>query len=154
MINLHLDETQKRLVDLWQAGKTSAEIGALMGITRNAVIGRIDRMRMRGVSIERSPGIHVNDNHKSRELVPAKGAGINWWSKAKPKTGVLLTKLRQDSCRYILPERHEGQHIYCGEPKERGSYCAGHGELCYSPVADVKKRMRDATKDVRRALAS
>ena len=158
MINLHLDPTQLQIVELWRSGKSALQIGAVLGLTRNAVIGRIDRMRMRGVVVERFFDSEVVQKKaigpRPRAAPTNIRSGANWWTKTKPPTGVLLGHLRSTSCRYILPETHEGQHVYCGEQKTRGSYCTDHAVLCYAPVADVKKRMRDAAKDVRRAISS
>lgn len=157
MINLHLDSMQLQIVELWRSGKSALQIGAVLGLTRNAVIGRIDRMRMRGVVVERffdSEVVQKKAIGPRPRAAPAKvQPGANWWTKTKPPAGALLGHLRSTSCRYILPEKHEGQHVYCGERKARGAYCTDHAVLCYAPIADVKKRMRDAGKDFRRAMS-
>ncbi|WP_420415262.1 GcrA family cell cycle regulator [Roseibium sp.] len=40
------------LIDLWNAGKSARQIADKLGITRNAVIGKADRLRKRGELVE------------------------------------------------------------------------------------------------------
>lgn len=58
-IEKHLEENAE-LISMWQAGQSSKEIGRALNLTRNAVLGRVDRMRKRGVSLREGGGAAHN----------------------------------------------------------------------------------------------
>ena len=53
-------------------------------------------------------------------------------------SGVRIDELKHGSCRYIISTDYAMSVRYCGQTKERGSYCGKHAELCYLPPASVK----------------
>lgn len=155
MSKFRMDEVKLRIIALWESGLTALQIGAQLGLTRNAVIGRIDRMRMQGVVIERiaEPKAAIAIEEKQKKFGPRPKSAplktrpyVNWFTKTRPDAGLLLMSLKVDSCRYVMPSKHEGQHIYCGDPITRGPYCTDHAALCFVSIKDYKRQMKAVEK--------
>lgn len=144
-------ETTQTCVELWLEGHSSALIASRMGISRNAIIGKMHRL---GLS-KGTPGqarFQINRKPGPRPSRPKK-------PRLSPKTGLLrldytgpmcaqpvaqpddvarvtFEQLESHHCRYIPGEPTSG---YCGLTNVPGhSYCAGHLQRCYT-AADVTR---------------
>jgi hypothetical protein len=104
-VNAWTDVEKATLVRMWGVGYTASQIAdALPGRSRDAVLGRIRRLRESGASIPQreSPIIHA-----PRPPAPPVEAEKPW------------------RCCCCEPE--------CSALVERGSYCAAHAALYYQP---------------------
>ncbi len=123
------------LRDLFGKGLSFGQIAGVLGMTRNAVIGRISRLHF--------PGRKPSGNKIPRKPKIRSAGGIvkvRTWTPAvevppTPTTagaflGVALVDLIASDCRY--PEG-EASHIrFCGQPAlENSPYCVAHTKLCY-----------------------
>lgn len=52
-----MDPIDIKLKELWEAGKTGGEIAEAFGTTRSAIMGRVHRLRKRGVILAERPAI-------------------------------------------------------------------------------------------------
>lgn len=84
-------------------GAKTTELAKQYGLTKNAVVGRIDRTRRKIAAGLLEEPIMVR----------------------KPCT---IMELTYDSCRYILAGR---EPLYCNAQRTKGSFCAEHARLCY-----------------------
>jgi len=50
---------------------------------------------------------------------------------------VKFEQLTSKSCRYVINKGNVKDFLFCGQPKERGSYCEEHAKLCYYTI--IKK---------------
>jgi GcrA cell cycle regulator len=145
------DETTQTCVELWLEGHSSALIASKMGISRNAVIGKMHRMGLsKGtpgqsrIQINRKPGPRPSRPKKPR-ISPFTGlARLDYSADPVPLPApraddiarVSFDQLEPHHCRYIPGEPTSG---YCGLTAVPGhSYCAGHLQRCYT-VADVTR---------------
>lgn len=144
--NYVLSEKEELIIKLWNEGKTASQIGAVLNVSRNVIIGKIWRMRRKGVetSAHQRPKSSAPRVRKPREpkqqslgmlfklpkprpLPPkseapvANAKNINFW------------KLKNDSCRYVVNDGRPENFIFCGAPQERGPYCEAHALICYVP---------------------
>lgn len=104
------------LKDLWNAGRTAREIGQRFSISRNAVLGRLHRLR-HGVERRRKS----SKPRRPREIVHFGPEPIL----------VTLADLLPNHCRYIC-EGIGAEAKYCGHEKTfSSSYCAYHHGLCH-----------------------
>lgn len=89
----------------FKRGVKTSDLAKEYGLTKNAVIGRIDRLRRKiAAGLVEEPSV-------------AHG----------PCT---LMELTYDSCRFIL----DGDSVmYCNAQRTKGSFCAVHARLCYKP---------------------
>lgn len=128
-----LKPIDQRIVDLWQKNVTALNIARLLGLTKNSVIGRVNRLRTKGHDL------------RKREL-PAKGKAM---PKRKPvsKPVILrwtgasksIAELKTNDCRYVINDRSDEQFLFCGKPKVFNSYCAEHHALCHARPANKVK---------------
>jgi GcrA cell cycle regulator len=130
------------------AGMTCSQIAAEIGVSRNAVIGKIHRLglgpgrpvaalgrvcpprtqRPRVLSQRRTLRLIATDaahiaDHTSVEAEPARGA-----------QSCSLLELGQSSCRWPVSERHghAADFVFCGSETVAGfSYCAAHARMAY-----------------------
>lgn len=97
-----MTDVNEELYVKFKQGLTTSEIAKQHGMTKNAVIGRIDRLRKKiAAGTAKEPAMEM----------------------VRPT----IMELTHDACRYIVDN---GTH-YCGAKRERGSYCAEHARMCY-----------------------
>lgn len=140
---IELTARDKEMLKMWDQGRTASEIGKHFKITRNAVMGRLNRLRAAGFVGYKThkPPIHrlpkkTNKQHRSeiKEIVDAKRREL------KLKTGYTLMELEFGMCRYPISGDRASDFMFCGKPVGKSSYCPAHHEICWYPAS---KRDRD-----------
>ena len=148
------------VIDMWRKNKSGSEIGKAAGMTRSAVMGVVSRLVARKILISRKemmareprpvvqivrevvPKEVVKKVQPKKKPVPApaprlphvkvahvRRLPISIMFGARP--GVTILSLENNMCRYIVDAPLYPDTYYCGDLKERGSYCAAHAEMCY-----------------------
>lgn len=121
------DEATSQLRALVAQGLTSRDIAkALGGITRNAVIGKMNRLGLSPVTPLPAP------------------------AKEEPLEGnqTYLMGLKNFMCRF--PMGGDGPKIrFCGDPTKTGSWCPEHRKIVFYPKSGVKRNGEEI--DVRTA---
>lgn len=125
------EERVARLRELWEEGLSARQIAeGLGGITRNAVIGKANRM---GLSKPTKSSMTRKQNRQ--EVKPVL---------APPVTGgATILQLSSNSCRWPLGDPGDENFRYCGAPASQSApYCEYHARLAYQPASsrDSKKR--------------
>ena len=165
------EERINTLIILHNQGQSAAQIGASLGLTRNAVLGKLHRLRLSG-----------NTALQAQKPAPPKAKKYEsffGWKKGpkpepKPKpapkkqpvypapkptseTNVLLENRTSEQCRFIeadFPYSEGAQQYMCGAKVwERGqSYCRYHYKQCLivSPPSEVSKLQRHLLRSLRR----
>ena len=112
--------------DKLSARDTAVELSKLTGetVTRNAVIGKAKR---KGISLNPQVGGRPKGYQKPRQTPEWKPMPKLSTETAQPFEflGLNIWELQPNSCRYIEGEVR-GDHAYCGQPTEQGSWCAHH----------------------------
>lgn len=152
------EEERQKVVDLWEQGMTGKEIGELFGVSRCAILGLINRMRNNGYEFkrpfERNRAIRENvvkvkkikeakvvkEPKKVKPIIPPKK---NIDVEPQIDMSVDLMGLKLNSCRYPISADDVFPVIFCGKPKEHGSYCKEHGAICYYPSRHQKSTITD-----------
>jgi hypothetical protein len=157
-----LNDKQKRILVMWENNMTGSEIANAIGITRNAVMGHLSRiraMKLTGYKVE--PKGHRKPVRKAVEAPKTSALPKTIQKpKAKPETNpdqfvmtvledrslpphgpVTLMNLHHLSCRYIISEVKGAQTLFCGKVKTTAAYCAEHHQLCYVPPNPKKKKV-------------
>ena len=148
------------VIDMWRKNKSGSEIGKVAGMTRSAVMGMVSRLVARKILISRKemmareprpvvqivrevvPKEVVKKVQPERRPVPTPAPRIQRVKVARVKRlpisirfgarpGVTILNLENNMCRYIVDAPLYPDTYYCGDPKELGSYCAVHAEMCY-----------------------
>lgn len=138
---------RERLLDLWQSGATALAIAGELGVTRNSVIGHVQRARAKG-----DPRALVG---KQKALPPAQSLGRvlirKPAAKRKPQAvrvteprplsvsvaAVPLVDCRPGCCRWPVSLDQRG-HLFCDQPVEAGmrlQWCAEHRAIGFSARA-------------------
>jgi GcrA cell cycle regulator len=132
------------------AGMTCSQIAAEIGVTRNAVIGKIHRLGLGPGSPTAAPGRPCPPRTRRPRLasqrqmlrlisadapLPLDGTASQCGSIDSAQSCSLLD-LGQGKCRWPVSERANGgsaaDFIFCGNEVVAGfSYCAGHARMAY-----------------------
>ena len=143
------DERIELLKRHFEAGLSCREIAADIGVSRNAVIGKLSRLNLtRG---------RTGDERKiqDRGLARAKAvprlqfemlATIYGDTDAPVVTGPIdeanrcsLLELSENRCRWPISTPGAEDFCFCGNSAPDGQpYCAGHSRLAYRPTARVR----------------
>ena len=126
---------------LWNEHRLSAsQIGSLLGITRNAVIGKARRLDLdRRNTANHKPRTPIADRRKRRRKRPTRPLiKVEAMPEAIPAPRpiapvgkhVLLIDLRPEHCRWPIGEPVE--MLFCGAVKDgSSSYCEAHARRAY-----------------------
>jgi hypothetical protein len=141
---IELTKRDTEMLKLWEQGASSSEISKHFGITRNAVMGRINRLRKAGfVGYKTSnPPIY----RVSKKTPEDKKEELSKFFHAKEKRNehkenIHLIELKTDSCRFPVSGNY-APYIFCGKQQEKGSYCLEHYKLCYIPNTSQSQRRK------------
>ena len=128
------------------SGLTCSQIAAEIGVTRNAVIGKIHRLglspaRPAGASARSCPprARHPRSLPSSRllRLIGAQAPGVADDATAAPvpidsAQRCSLLEIAQDKCHWPIGDPHAADFAFCGNDAVSGfSYCAGHARMAY-----------------------
>jgi len=135
------EEIRRRIAELWNQGISSSSIAAEVGLTRNAVIGAVYRLRQRGEIMKTA------EEKRPRKVRPKKILATIKNMRKPHELGkpVGLMKLTSQSCRFIVVEGSVEETRYCNNPIDRSSYCSEHYRICYVPPrrAIEESQLRD-----------
>jgi GcrA cell cycle regulator len=121
-------------------GLTCSQIAAEIGVTRNAVIGKISRL---GLSTTRPAGgspACTPRVRRPRRLLRLFGAGApDLAPDASAAEAPIesahrcsLIEIGHDKCRWPLGDPQQADFVLCGNDALRGfSYCVGHARMAY-----------------------
>jgi GcrA cell cycle regulator len=124
-------------------GLTCSQIAAEIGVTRNAVIGKIHRL---GLAPVRPPGgsahgcgPHARTNPRRRllRLIGAEAPSIVAEEASEPvpiesAQPCSLLEIAPGKCHWPLGDPHNTDFAFCGNDAVTGfSYCVGHARMAY-----------------------
>jgi hypothetical protein len=133
------------LIELWRSGLTATKISERIGATRNAVLGKVFRLRKKGVDLDTraklgNGKVKKPDRQKApalkykatrREIARRKADMFN---RPELRGGVLFSERQQQQCAYIAGDPRDPDVKCCGRFTGLGaSYCPQHYRLCYTP---------------------
>jgi hypothetical protein len=144
------------IVEMWKAGSSGGQIAVNLGITRNAVMGILGRCRAAGkidyrVDAERIKALKYRVITAEAKRAVAIGEFLHSAIAGgdlpdnKPPNGITLMKLQPHSCRYIIGRNADDEALFCGQQRDKASYCKTHHKLCYTPLAKIKEKYHDVT---------
>jgi len=141
-------ERVEQLRNFVATGLTCSQIAAEIGVTRNAVIGKIHRL---GLATGRPAGAlartcsprarrpQAASQRRLLRLISARAADVEGGTELAPVESAercSLLELTQGKCRWPVGDPGMADFAFCGNAAIAGfSYCAGHARLAYRTPA-------------------
>lgn len=144
----HDQKTVDTVVQMWKDHKTGGDIAHKLKLTRNAVMGLLARLRSKGVIEYRDPGAKKNGSPDEKRNKLRNPYVPNMRKKKLPPlppvikdvSPIQLFDLKPMSCRFVINDSSKpSEFLFCGMPKETGSYCKEHHAICYIRAEPRKK---------------
>jgi GcrA cell cycle regulator len=167
------DDRVETLKKFWAEGLSASQIAARlgMGVTRNAVIGKVHRLNLAGRATQprntprapREPRIGTQRAHAPS--MPTAGAtALRPMTRAEamprplplpepkplrlvdlPKDGrITILHLSDKTCRWPIGDPGTEEFCFCGHgPRDGSPYCEYHARMAYQPAQE--RRMRRAS---------
>jgi GcrA cell cycle regulator len=144
----------ERLKSCLDAGFSCAEIAREIGVTRNAVIGKISRLKLTRVKDAMSgrrerrlaPGLQRPRIVTQHQILMALRATPQP-SPQEPAAGnghrCSLLELGQEKCRWPINEPGADDFCFCGDQPVNGlPYCPAHARIAYHSAARARSARR------------
>ena len=136
------NEEVRKLKELYGKGSTAGQIAAIIGKTRNSIIGKSFRLKLSTKSNPKSNNSkQILKHQENTSLSRTKTRKSKFISTLigkdfPPERKVTLEQLRNEDCRF--PNGHPDQPYpefnFCGRPSVKGlSYCLAHLPLVFQP---------------------
>ena len=151
--------TIAKLKLLFDRGFSTAEIGKRLGFTKNAIVGKINRLKLNSKAASVAKAEKKKPKPAVKKPLPKKPAksihsakkdnGASRKSAAESKYKIeriiqhsaALMALRPDQCRWPIGDPDSDNFRFCGERCFVGKpYCFEHCKLAYQFTAPVKKK--------------
>ena len=151
---LWTSEGENLIIELWDKGFSGYQIAVALKTTRSAILGKISRMRRKGITFERAynpakvkgkvkPPTPVNLSPitvtvqalKIKKPEPMPKPIVIIIPEPPPYDGKPLTimEVTNDTCKYSVSGTQPKDYLFCGGPVHKRSLCKAHYSLCYAP---------------------
>lgn len=160
-----LTEVQRKILALWNQDKTGSYIAYELMMTRSAVMGQLNRLRIKGHISYKTPqrkklvaelqelleavlAIRVPQTATPKPPPPELDITEMIMAAATKKVprvkknglSIPLIALTRRSCRYPVSGKEPTDYLFCGDTSIDGKmYCKEHYALCYVPHSTTKK---------------
>ncbi|MBJ7402823.1 MAG: GcrA-like regulator [Bradyrhizobium sp.] len=146
------DERIELLKQHFDAGLSCREIAADIGVSRNAVIGKLSRLNLtRGRTIDdrkvQDKGLSPSRGRKAVPRLQYEMLATIYGETAGPAVSgpidetnrCSLLELSENRCRWPISTPGADDFCFCGNTAPDGQpYCAGHSRLAYRPNARAR----------------
>jgi hypothetical protein len=135
---IELTDEYKEMIEMWKKGATSSELAKHFGVTRNTIMGRLNRLRIAGfVEYKKQPPL-VPIPAKQRKEEQKEFINIFFKKKEEvqaSKENISFMELKHSSCRYVVSGEKASEFMFCGKQIWKKSYCEHHHKICMFPSA-------------------
>lgn len=150
-----MDAMKKAILNMWNKGLSGYEIAHATGKTRNSIMGLLFRMKKQGLVVDRKIFRTKEQTPPPPQPPAPTPVKVKKRSISKVRIPLLfeppptdknthITDLTYNTCRYIVTDVTTYKNTYyCGQAKERGSYCAYHAQMCYVSHSEYKELVKD-----------
>jgi len=151
------EEKVNKLKELWGKGKTASQIAEIIGdVSRNAVIGKANRLNLSSKITARSALANKNfnsndeeDNSKQKHGKKNKFKSLLIDKDFEPENPKKLEELDESSCKWPIGHPEEKLFYFCGRSSLKDfSYCKLHLLYAYQPKGRREETTTDKEEDV------
>ena len=129
-----------KLKQLWGKGSTASQIAQIIGdVTRNAVIGKANRLNLSNKLSPKSTINNSNNFHKKKPTNILKGKKVKFKSliiekNFEPENPIQLEELNDNTCKWPTGHPNEPNFYFCGRKSLKYfSYCKLHLLYAFQP---------------------
>jgi len=129
-----------KLKQLWGKGSTASQIAQIIGdVTRNAVIGKANRLNLSNKLSPKSTINNSNNFHKKKPTNIPKGKKVKFRSliiekNFEPENPIQLEELNDNTCKWPTGHPNEPNFYFCGRKSlKHFSYCKLHLLYAFQP---------------------
>ena len=130
-----------KLKQLWGKGNTASQIAQIIGdVTRNAVIGKANRLNLSNKILRKSSINASNNFSKEKSANPSKkGRRVKFKSliiekNFEPENPIQLEELSDNTCKWPTGHPNESNFYFCGRSSLKDfSYCKLHLLYAFQP---------------------
>lgn len=127
-------EKIKQLKKLWAKGKSTVEIGRELGISKNAVVGKVHRLELDARPSPIKKATSPAPKPQKTKLSNNKGY-------------MTLLDLKLNSCRWPIGEPKDADFHFCGKDTVTGKpYCAEHCKVAYTSLKELANQNKNEAK--------
>ena len=151
------EEKVNKLKELWGKGNTANQIAEIIGgISRNAVIGKANRLNLSSRITARNTLANKNFSYNDAENNSKKKQGKKNKFKSllidkdfEPENPKKLEELDESSCKWPIGHPEEKLFYFCGRSSLKDfSYCKLHLLYAYQPKGRREETTTDKEEDV------
>ena len=151
------EEKVNKLKELWGKGNTASQIAEIIGgITRNAVIGKANRLSLSSGIAARSTLANKDFSNNDEDNNSKKKLGKKEKFKSllidknfEPENPKKLEELDESSCKWPIGHPEEKLFYFCGRSSLKDfSYCKLHLLYAYQPKGRREETTADKEEDV------
>jgi GcrA cell cycle regulator len=130
-----------------EAGFSCSEIARQIGVSRNAVIGKIFRLKLsrpQNARANPTPRERGATGRRPRTVFGQRRILMALYAEPQPAAGEVaiangqrcsLLELSQEKCRWPISNPGAADFWFCGNKPVKGlPYCAGHARIAYQPA--------------------
>lgn len=136
------DESVERLRQMWSEGLTANEIAKKLGVTKNAIVGKVHRLCLtaRPSPIKSKENEALSEDIEqtgtnaamSADLFENTSAAGKSTSTNKKIENIKLVDLDSHTCRWPIGDPRDEDFCFCGKKVRTGqTYCDEHSQMAY-----------------------
>lgn len=138
------DARVETLVALWKEGLSAREVARRLGVSRNAVIGKIHRLglsggRRRAGAARPAGAVRPRGPRRARSAPALRRAGPAPAEADPDLPGQAdLLSLSPGDCRWPVGDPRAAGFAFCGRPAAQGPYCPAHAARAVRPCGGAR----------------